>query len=140
MSSDEYDKVEQPALEQLQSLGWNYIHGSELSPDNSDERIYFSDVVLESHLQSSIQRINPWISEENLRKVTRDLIRPQTVKQLVTAMEEATSIVEFFKKPDEVKGVRKSIKRTILDEEFGSRELVTAITDRFMELAKVKFK
>jgi type I restriction enzyme R subunit len=55
-------------------------------------------------------------------------------------MEEATSIVEFFKKPDEVKGVRKSIKRTILDEEFGSRELVTAITDRFMELAKVKFK
>ena len=75
MSSDEYDKVEQPALEQLQSLGWNYIHGSELSPDNSDERIYFSDVVLESHLQSSIQRINPWISEENLRKVTRDLIR-----------------------------------------------------------------
>jgi len=48
--------------------------------------------------------------------------------------------VEFFKKPDEIKGVRKQIKRMILDEPYGSRELVTAITDRFMELAKVKFK
>ena len=59
MSSYEYDKVELPALEQLQSLGWEYIHGSELSPDNSDERKYLSHVVLKKRLESSIQRINP---------------------------------------------------------------------------------
>jgi len=55
-------------------------------------------------------------------------------------MEEATSIVGFFEKWDEVKRVKKNIKRTILNEPYGTKELVGAITDRFMELAKVKFK
>ena len=78
MASDEYDKVEHPALEQLQSLGWDYIDGSQLSPEDSDERTSLKEVVLESHLRESIQRINPWINDENLRKVIRDLIQIQT--------------------------------------------------------------
>jgi len=64
----------------------------------------------------------------------------EIVKKLVQMMEDATSIVEFFKKQDEVKRVRKNIKRTILNEDFGNKKLVKAITDRFMDLAKVKFK
>ena len=63
MSSDEYDKVELPALEQLQSLGWNYIHGSQLSPEESTERSYYRDVALEDRLSNSILRINPWIND-----------------------------------------------------------------------------
>lgn len=90
MSSDEYDKVELPALKQLQSLGWKYIHGSELAPDVSPERTYFSDVVLVSRLTDSIKRINPWISDENLRKVVRDLTKPL----LPTLMEINQSIWE----------------------------------------------
>ena len=57
MSSDEFDKVELPALEQLQSLGWSYVEGSKLSPEESDERGSFKDVVLENRLTDSIQRI-----------------------------------------------------------------------------------
>jgi type I restriction enzyme R subunit len=38
MFQDEEQKVELPAIEQLQSLGWDYIHGSKLAPDSSDER------------------------------------------------------------------------------------------------------
>ena len=38
MSYDELNKVELPALEQLKSLGWTYIEGEKLSPDESDER------------------------------------------------------------------------------------------------------
>jgi len=71
MSSDEYDKVEAPAINQLQSLNWKYIHGSELSPEESDERTFYSDVVLQSRLQSSIKVINPWINESNLNHVIR---------------------------------------------------------------------
>lgn len=77
MASDEFDKVELPALEQLQSLGWPYVEGAELSPEESDERSSFKDVVLEKRLTTSIKRINPWISEENLRKVVRDLTKTQ---------------------------------------------------------------
>ena len=76
MNNDEYDKVELPALEQLQALGWSYINGSELTPENSSERSYFSDVVLIETLRDSIKRINPWINEENLRKVIRDITKP----------------------------------------------------------------
>ncbi|WGK70085.1 type I restriction endonuclease subunit R [Candidatus Haliotispira prima] len=75
MAQDEYDKVEGPALEQLQSLGWSYIQGPKLSPDESDERNSFKDVVLEKRLTASIKRINPWINDENLRKVVRDLTK-----------------------------------------------------------------
>jgi len=52
MSSDELDKVELPALEQLQALGWSYVEGEKLSPDLSDERSSFKDVVLENRLRS----------------------------------------------------------------------------------------
>jgi len=73
MANDEYDKVELPALNQLQSLGWIYLEGSALSPEESDERNSFKDVVLEKRLTKSIKHINSWINDENLRKVVRDL-------------------------------------------------------------------
>ena len=76
MTQDEYDKVEFPAINQLQQLGWTYIHGSELSPDNSSEREYFRQVVLVQRLEVAIKRINPWISDDNLRKVSSELTRP----------------------------------------------------------------
>ena len=38
MASDEFDKVELPALEQLQSLGWSYVEEARFSPEESDER------------------------------------------------------------------------------------------------------
>ena len=75
MASDELDKVELPALEQLQSLGWSYVEGAKLSPDESDERSSLKDVVLEKRLTESLKRINPWINDENLRKVVRDLTK-----------------------------------------------------------------
>jgi type I restriction enzyme R subunit len=75
MASDELDKVELPALEQLQSLGWSYVEGAELSPDESDERSSLKDVVLEKRLTESLKRINPWINDENLRKVIRELTK-----------------------------------------------------------------
>ena len=73
MDNDEYNKVELPALEQLQSLGWNYCHGSELAPDSSNERQYYREVVLENRLMLAVKKINPWINDENLRKVIREI-------------------------------------------------------------------
>ena len=75
MASDELDKVELPALEQLQSLGWSYVEGAKLSPDESDERSSLKDAVLEKRLTTSLKRINPWINDENLRKVIRELTK-----------------------------------------------------------------
>src|ERR1700688_1398730 len=78
MTNDEYDKVELPALQQLQQLGWTYLHGSHFAPSPTGERAYFREVVLEKRVTAAIQRINPWISEENLRKVVREITHPVT--------------------------------------------------------------
>ena len=89
MAQDEYNKVELPAITQLQQLGWTYIHGDELSPDHSNkERNSYKDVVLEKRLRSAIKRINSWISDENLNKVTNELIRIQT-----TSLQEANQSI-----------------------------------------------
>jgi type I restriction enzyme R subunit len=52
-------------------------------------------------------------------------------------LDEATQIVDFFKKWDEQKRVRKDIKRIVI-ENF-DESLVKPVSERFMELAKVKF-
>ena len=55
-------------------------------------------------------------------------------------LDEATGIVDFFKKQDEIKRVKQKIKRRILDTSFDNPDLRKIVMDRFMELAKVKFK
>lgn len=84
MNQAEYDLVELPAIEQLCSLGWTYINGKDLAPDITSERKYWGDVILEDTFNHSIQALNPWINDENLRKVTRSIIKPQ-----VTSLTEA---------------------------------------------------
>lgn len=82
MFQDENQKVEQPALDLLQRLGWTYVSGAQLAPDapvpyaQQAERASYRDVVLSYRLEQAIQRLNPWISEENLRKVVRDITHP----------------------------------------------------------------
>ena len=84
MSQPELRYVEQPALDQLQEdKKWSYKDGRELAPDNSDIRSSLKEVVLIPNLEQGIQRINPWISDENLRKIVRDI----TVIQTSTLME-----------------------------------------------------
>ncbi|QZA76378.1 hypothetical protein K4H28_08435 [Deefgea tanakiae] len=79
MTNDEFDKVELPALEQLQALGWIYLNGNDFAPTPNGEREYWREVVLEKRLRAAILRINPWISDENLRKVMREITHPVTV-------------------------------------------------------------
>lgn len=52
MTQDEYDKVEAPALMQLQQLGWRYRPGAALAPEAvGQERAYYRDVVLTKQLE-----------------------------------------------------------------------------------------
>ncbi len=62
----------------------------------------------------------------------------EVVQSLVSILEEATQIVDFFDKWDERKRVKRDIKRVVI-ENF-DESLVKPVTDRFMELAQVKFK
>jgi type I restriction enzyme R subunit len=78
MAGDERQLVEAPALEQLKGLGWLHLDGTTLVPEKSNHRSSLKDVVLTPNLEQAIQRINPWISEDNLRKVVREVTLIQT--------------------------------------------------------------
>jgi type I restriction enzyme R subunit len=62
-----------------------------------------------------------------------------TTQTLVNTFDEATQIVDFFSKLDEVKRMKKEIKRAILDQSFSNPGLVKVVQERFMELGKTKF-
>lgn len=62
--------AEQPALEALRAIGWDYIHGSELGADDGGaERSRWSDVVLLGRLRQAIERINPHLPAESVQRV-----------------------------------------------------------------------
>ena len=83
MEGDERKLVEAPALDQLKGLGWSHLDGTTIVPGTSNHRSSLKDVVLTPNLEQAIQRINPWISEDNLRKVVREV----TLIQSSTLME-----------------------------------------------------
>ena len=64
----------------------------------------------------------------------------ELAKELVGEFEEATQIVGFFEKWDEVARIKRKIKRAILDQPFGDKALVDAVTQRFMDLGKRHFR
>ncbi len=84
MFQDEELKAEQPAIVQLRvKLGWTYVPGASLAPvavgkdaQSSAERGTYRDVVLVQRLESALRKLNPWISNENLGKVMRELTHP----------------------------------------------------------------
>ncbi|MBW9222264.1 type I restriction endonuclease subunit R [Methanothermococcus sp. SCGC AD-155-C09] len=64
--------VEQPVINWLKELGYSYIHGSELCPEN-EERESYRDVILKKRFKNAIKRINPWIDDKITEKVYKKI-------------------------------------------------------------------
>jgi type I restriction enzyme R subunit len=64
---NEKQLVENRIIDQLKLQGYEYIHGSVLDTERDSLR----EVVLEGRLSDAVKRINPWIDDNNLRKVVR---------------------------------------------------------------------
>lgn len=69
--ADEYTTTERPALEAFNALGWEVVDRNRDSWE--DPRGKRSTVVLRSRLRSAVEKINPWINENNLNKVVREI-------------------------------------------------------------------
>jgi type I restriction enzyme R subunit len=102
------------------------------------DNLGLSDIEFSFHniLMAEVSRIQ---GENALSEATHDEIVTVT-KSLVEMLDEATNIVDFFKKQDEVKRMQRNIKRTIVESNFDDADLRRLVQDRFTELAKVKFK
>lgn len=65
--------VEQPAINWVKELGYSYIHGSELSPENGERQSY-RHVILKKRFITSIKRINLWLTDKLAEDVYKKVI------------------------------------------------------------------
>ncbi|MCB0220579.1 MAG: HsdR family type I site-specific deoxyribonuclease [Chrysiogenetes bacterium] len=69
----EEKESELPALELLENLGWTFVPAAELDGEREGER----DLILNARLERALRRLNPWLSEENVRKAARAVTHVQ---------------------------------------------------------------
>ncbi len=76
--------IELWAIEELENLGWNYIHGAVIAPDGEEqERNSFSDVILKGRLQEAIVRNNPDIPFEAQQEALKNIERIVSTELMV---------------------------------------------------------
>ncbi|GGH73298.1 type I restriction enzyme R subunit [Pullulanibacillus pueri] len=61
--------VENRIINHLRELGYEHIHGPSLDVERDSQ----GEIVLKARLANAIQRLNPWISDNNLNKVMRSI-------------------------------------------------------------------
>ena len=70
---DEKHHVEEPFLKQLEGLGWTVIRLEQKQQPKESLREHFTDVVLLPELRNALQRINPWLEDDQVEDVARRL-------------------------------------------------------------------
>ena len=108
---DEYSLSEKPVLEQLQAMGYTYAPDTVLEEERETPR----DVVLEARLAKAIKRLNPWITDDNLKKAVRRVTVPGTVGLMETNEHIYTDIVHYFSLEQDVGAGRKSQTVKLID-------------------------
>ncbi len=98
----EYHLTEKPALDLLEELGYTVYDINETF--ERPERDLLREVLLLNNVRSAIQRINPWISENNLNKAV-NMIRPTRIRAagMIEANEITyTRLVKYISVPQDL--------------------------------------
>ena len=78
--ASEYLQSELPAVTVLQELGYEYVDGEKLERN-------IADVLLEDDLTKAILKLNPWISDDNIKQVIRLLSNPKNTDLMLINQE-----------------------------------------------------
>ncbi|MGC8576265.1 MAG: HsdR family type I site-specific deoxyribonuclease, partial [Caldisericum sp.] len=73
--------VEQPAMNWFKEIDYDYIHGSELKPDNGERETY-RNVILKKRFIKAIKSLNPYLTDdlaEEVYKKVKELDHPDFV-------------------------------------------------------------
>lgn len=102
------DHIEQVIIQEFIELGYQYLNGTDISPDGSMPEREYNEVVLKNRLQEAIAKFNPSIpyeaQEEALRKVLRS-DSPNLFQNNYTFHKYLTEGVEIeYRKGDRIAG------------------------------------
>jgi type I restriction enzyme R subunit len=108
--------IEQSAIEILQTQGWEYANGKEISPEGLYcERESFSQIVLLNRLRAAIARINPTIPLDAQEAAVQKVLRIASPDLLHNNEEFHRLLVEKVKIPYQENGYERSHEVALID-------------------------
>jgi type I restriction enzyme R subunit len=113
--------IEQSAIEILQSQGWEYANGKEISPEGLFcERENFSQIVLLNRLRTAIATINPTIPLDAQDAAVQKVLRIASPDLLHNNEEFHRLLVEKVKIPYQENGYERSHEVALIDFEHSA--------------------
>ena len=108
--------IEESAIEILQSLGWVYANGRDISPEGVFcERESFAHIILSNRLQEAVARINPDIPFEAQQQAVQKVLRIYSPDLLHNNEEFQNMLVEKVKIPYQKDGYESSYEVALFD-------------------------
>ncbi|MGB3075429.1 MAG: type I restriction endonuclease subunit R, partial [Chitinophagales bacterium] len=108
--------IETSAIEILQSEGWDYANGKEISPEGLKcERNSFTEVVLLNRLRNAIAKINPNIPSDAKEAAVQKVLRIHSPELLHNNEEFHRLLVEKVKVPYQENGYERSHEVALID-------------------------
>jgi type I restriction enzyme, R subunit len=120
--------IEESTIEILQSKGWEYANGKEISPEGLFcERENYSQIVLVTRLRNAIAKINPEIPLDAQEAAVQKVLRIASPDLLHNNEEFHRLLVEKVKIPYQQKGYERSHEVALIDFESTSNNEFTVV-------------
>lgn len=104
------------AIEQLNLLGWEYLHGSIISPEGEKpERENYEQIILTDRLRKAVSVINPHIPKEAQEQAVQKILRIYSPDLLHNNETFHECIVEKVKIPYQQDGYERSYEVALID-------------------------
>lgn len=110
------DKIETFAIEVLQSMGWEYVHGLAIAPGAEQaERESFEQIVLVDRLRKSVSVLNPTIPHDAQEQAIQKVLRIYSPELLHNNETFHQLLVEKVKIPYQQDGFERSYEVALMD-------------------------
>ncbi len=110
------DKIETFAIEVLQSMGWEYVHGLAIAPGAEEiERESFEQIVLVDRLRKSVSVLNPNIPYDAQEQAVQKVLRIYSPEMLHNNETFHQLLVEKVKIPYQQDGFERSYEIALID-------------------------
>jgi type I restriction enzyme, R subunit len=120
--------IEQSAIELLQSQGWEYANGKEISPEGLFcERENYSQIVLVNRLRNAITKINPEVPLDAQEAAIQKVLRIASPVLLHNNEEFHRLLVEKVKVPYQQNGYERSHEVALVDFENTANNQFTVV-------------